>query len=62
MNEFVLGMFIGTLVAWLVWEDWAFGWTIKHGLRADLFTLGREEVFEELAFVSRSRCRSLGHS
>ena len=50
---FILGMAIGALAAWVAWDKWAFSWTLKHGLRADLFTLSRADVLEEISYVAR---------
>lgn len=45
---FLLGAFGASIVCWLLWDDFQFRWTLKHGLRYDLFTMSRAEVREEL--------------
>lgn len=51
--DVLIGMLIGAFCAWLLWDAWKFQWTAKHNLRADLFEMTREEVYEELAYVVR---------
>lgn len=58
MNEstlfFLLGCLAMAVVNWLLWEDFQFRWTLRHGLRSDLFVMSESAVRQEIVRAAAS--------